>query len=164
MGDIKRVKAVAPAVGGRWFQTNFPMIEGGQWEYRWGQPVSWTNIVHDVLQIRGIERVLISPYTLSVFIPAAVLWEEVEPEIFDAFKRNYPGIEVYGVNDEIKLPRPPFWRRVMSSLADPVPWKRSRRRLGPSSCCRDPWNFGPSRGHAFLPKFAFQGRKISTQI
>jgi len=108
MGETNRVKAILPAVGGIWFQTNWRIDPAKHsmptQEYKHKVSTYWPEIVQLVLDIPGVERVLLSYYTLSVFATAAVTIQEVETQVLAAFKEVYPDkhLDVYGINDEIQ--------------------------------------------------------------
>jgi hypothetical protein len=114
MGEVNRVKALIPASGGIWFQTNFPMTQlEGLTEYNYPEKSrDPPGLVKLVLAVPGVERVLLSAYTLSVFATAAVTIREVETQVLCAFRAAYSdkNLAVFGINDVIRV-RPSLWQR-----------------------------------------------------
>ena len=102
---VSRYPISSDTATSRMYQTDTSMYEGKFVEYRRRQRFDGAvpPIVREILALPGVEKVCLTELNLSVYRTVAVLWSEIEPRVFAAFRRAYPGIEVYGLEDEITL-------------------------------------------------------------
>ncbi|MFV1917699.1 MAG: hypothetical protein ACC618_04445 [Patescibacteria group bacterium] len=84
----------------RWYHTDFRisntnlvLFEHGVSDYQEGKLKKiggkGSQLVRGAFEINGVERVYISPFTLSIAISRAVRWEDVEKKLFELFKSAF---------------------------------------------------------------------------
>jgi len=84
-----------------------------------------------ILEIRGVERVIMTPYTVLVGKAQLFGWEEVEPAVLDLLKslsKTILGIEVYSIRELEESLTP-----TSASIGGAPPVERKMRKTGISA-------------------------------